>query len=292
MSDISFVCFGDWGSGEPSQINVARALSNYYLSTPFQFVCGLGDNFYPRGITVDNYHKIMLERFTQIYRSIPVPFYMILGNHDYLGDPLLQCQLSLLDNRWHLPTPYYEFHIQSPTGCLIKFIALDSESLQKKTKESEEQYQWIKTQLQQTRDKVHWTFVMSHHPLVSSGSHGNATNYYSQKLTKLLSDYPVDVVMSGHDHDKQITKLSSGATQIIVGTAGFIRYCHRSKSSVQKSAFIAETLGFCSVDVTKYILELKMIAPSLSASPSGDGKYEIEYTYMMEPRSRFISMSN
>jgi tartrate-resistant acid phosphatase type 5 len=292
MSDISFVCFGDWGSGKPEQINVAKALANYYQDTKFQFVCGLGDNIYPAGINSFNYRELIFTLFTEMYRPIQVPFYMILGNHDHMGDPLLQCQLSGLDHRWYLPTPYYEFRISSPNKCNLHFIALDSESLQQKTKESEEQYQWIESQLQRTQNQVHWTIIMAHHPIVSSGCHGDANKYYLERLTKLLTKFPVDIIMSGHDHDKQITKLSSGATQLIAGTAGFIRYCHRSVDRTQSSSFVAETLGFCSVDVTKYIVELKMWTPSMSAHPSGNGKYELEYTYMIEPRSTYITKSN
>lgn len=288
MCDISFVCFGDWGSGTADQTKVAQTISRYYQNNPFQFVCGLGDNFYPHGITKHNYLTTVKRLFSEMYRNIPVPFYMVLGNHDHLGDPFLQCDLTNLDHRWKLPNPYYQFQIKSPHQCVIQFIALDSELLQKKTKESEQQFQWIERQLKKTRHRVHWTFILAHHPLVSSGCHGNAGPYYTKNLNRLLSKYPIDAILSGHDHDKQIIKLPSGAHQIIVGTGGYVRSCPRPAHGCSDQVFFKESLGFAAVNITKYIMELHLIAPLPSNELTGDGRYHTEYSYMVEPRSEYI----
>ena len=288
MGDISFICVGDWGSGNADQVKVARAMAKYYRNYPFQFVCGLGDNFYPKGVTSSNYRTIFTRLFTAVYQNLPIPFYMILGNHDHYGDPTLQCNLSSLDSRWHLPNPYYQFEIISPQQCRCFFVAIDSESLQKKTKESEQQLEWIRSQLKKNKDKAHWTFLLAHHPVSSNGCHGEPTPYYSKSIRNLLRKYPIDAIWSGHDHDKQITRLPCGATQIIVGTGGFIRHCPRPSVPHGTAIFLTETLGFCTVDITKYILELRMLAPTSSYDLNGDGNYQLEYSYRMEPRSRLL----
>lgn len=291
MSSINFVCFGDWGSGTSDQVKVARSLATYYRDAPFGFICGLGDNFYPRGVSANNYRRLMIDRFTEVYQGLPVPFHMILGNHDHLGDPLLQRRLGALDPRWKMPSSYYDFIKTTGEGLRLHFITLDSDRLQRKTKESDKQVAWMHRRLRRYRNLAHWTILMTHHPLVSSGCHGDATPYYKGILEEAIEQYPIDLILSGHDHDKQVTRLRSGATQVISGSAGYVRYCRRSEAQTRASNFVAETLGFCAISATKYILDLRFYVPEMSANPSGNGKYQQEYSYLTEPRSTFIQAS-
>ena len=57
----------------------------------FDFVLGVGDNFYPRGI--DFLHGKNDKRFNQTFEDVFIgdelknmPFYLVAGNHDYEGD--------------------------------------------------------------------------------------------------------------------------------------------------------------------------------------------------------------
>eukprot|EP00920_Eleutheroschizon_duboscqi_P002088 GHVT01005269.1.p1 GENE.GHVT01005269.1~~GHVT01005269.1.p1 ORF type:complete len:1248 (+),score=185.56 GHVT01005269.1:2864-6607(+) len=82
----------------------------------------LGDNFYPYGITsVTDSH--WSSTFDRVYAEAPleqVPFYAVLGNHDYLGDAFAQVARTYSSNRgrWTLPHPWYSrvFRLRVPAS--------------------------------------------------------------------------------------------------------------------------------------------------------------------------------
>ena len=64
---IHFAFFGDWGNGNPGQIKVAEAVRSAYSDDTIQFVCGLGDNFYPSGVNSGNLNKEVQDKFSKVY---------------------------------------------------------------------------------------------------------------------------------------------------------------------------------------------------------------------------------
>ena len=51
---IKFACVGEWGSGNENQYLVGNLLNKMIKNNDIEFICGLGDNFYPDGLTTDN----------------------------------------------------------------------------------------------------------------------------------------------------------------------------------------------------------------------------------------------
>lgn len=84
---ISFLVLGDWGRrSEWNQSLVASAMARKAsVSNPRpSFVVSTGDNFYESGLTSPNDKDFDLS-FTEVYTmpELQVPFYAVLGNHDY-----------------------------------------------------------------------------------------------------------------------------------------------------------------------------------------------------------------
>src|SRR5262245_53386522 len=85
---LSFVALGDTGWTGPILDGLVAEMERDAGALPISFVCLLGDNFYPDGVT-----SALDPRFeTDFERRFPeellaVPFRVALGNHDHHGNP-------------------------------------------------------------------------------------------------------------------------------------------------------------------------------------------------------------
>ncbi|MGH2574998.1 MAG: metallophosphoesterase [Ignavibacteria bacterium] len=87
-SNLSFLVIGDWGrDGKFNQMEVANQMGLYAQKLNVSFVISTGYNFYPDGVfsIFDNQWQTSFENiYTHI--SLQIPWYVSLGNHDYLGN--------------------------------------------------------------------------------------------------------------------------------------------------------------------------------------------------------------
>lgn len=118
-----------------------------------------------------------------------------------------------------------------------------------------------------------WKFVYAHHPIYSSGTHGD-----SDIVTSTIWDYyfadQVDFYLSGHDHEIEHLKNSGDRTEYVVSGAGGKHYRsskERSKTtkSSGQSQFIHQDTGFAWFEVTMDTVLMKFI--------DGEGKTVYEY---------------
>ncbi|MDP2207794.1 MAG: metallophosphoesterase [Bacteroidota bacterium] len=119
--------------------------------------------------------------------------YYTIGNHD-VGN-------NNYENILVMPTSpvgselYYSFNYGNAA-----FICLNSENPTDSV-----QLVWFRETLENCKDKT-WKFVFFHKPFYSSGSHQEAMHKYFDTWWKLLDDYGVDLVLTGHSHHYERTK--------------------------------------------------------------------------------------
>jgi acid phosphatase len=82
--------------------------------------------------------------------------------------------------------------------------------------------------------------VMLHHPVFSSGAHGDEKGY-SFLLPDLLSQYPVAAVLSGHDHIYE-RSVKDGIYYVVFGGAGGNLYNSEGKNDF--AVIFRKTHGF------------------------------------------------
>lgn len=176
-------------------------------------VIALGDNFYPRGVTSANDSKFrtLFEEPYQALLARGVPFYMVLGNHDYLGNVNAELEYAVRNPGFVMPAKNYAFKIEgAPTLC---FFVVDT------TYMTPWQGAWLKSQLKSDSTCRH-KVVLGHHPILSSGKHGNTGGAVDLFLKPALED--ADMYLAGHDHhmsdegffkagNRQVRQLVSGA---------------------------------------------------------------------------------
>jgi hypothetical protein len=172
----------------------------------------LGDNTYPVGLPAEfiNCYQPSWGRFKA--RTYPSP-----GNHDYYTKAA---------------SGYYDYFgaAAGPAGRGYYSVDLGKWhviSLNSNLKDAEQtaQLAWLKTDLD--RHKTLCTLAYWHHPVFSSGGHGNSERM--GEAWKMLVAANADLVLVGHDHDYErfapqdgngVTDDARGIRQFVVGTGG------------------------------------------------------------------------
>ena len=244
---LRFVAMGDTGNGNQQQRKVAGAVRDLCAAEGCDFVLLLGDNIYDKGADSVN-DPLWQQRFEGPYADIDVPFYAVLGNHDYGGKLLgikygglgnefdrgpTEVEYSQRSTKWHMPDTHYTLR-KGPVG----FVMLDTNSVMWDNTDNGDQEAWIADAFAEANEAP-WTIAAGHHPFLSNGNHGNAGDY---GLCDLVIPVPVseingdrvksffedrvcghaDIYICGHDHNRQWLNQpeSCGGTELVVSGAG------------------------------------------------------------------------
>ncbi len=209
----TIIAFGDWGrEGNKAQLMTANQMAITAQENNAKFIISLGDNFYEKGVK-DITDKHWENSFEKVYKeeSLQIPWYVVLGNHDYMGNVQAQIDYSKKSDRWKMPSRYFKDEIMIDDSTEALFVYIDTnpflESYRKSTKyknvlegETDIQLKWIDSVLSTSNAK--WKIVSGHHPIYSYGDHGN-TIELEKKLQPILEKNNVNLYLSGHDHDMQ-----------------------------------------------------------------------------------------
>ncbi len=242
---------GDTGEGNAGQLAVANAIAIKCAADGCDFVILLGDNIYDSGAesTTD---PQWADKFETPYAAIDLPFYPVLGNHDYggalipgqdmggLGNEFdkgpIEVQYSQVSSKWKMPATHYTLKF-GPVGLIM----LDTNSILWDNVENGDQSLWYPTALAELSDAT-WIIAAGHHPLRSNGAHGNAGEYESVEIGDTNIPIPVsimngasvesffasticgtvDIALAGHDHNRQRLNEPSACNgaELIVSGAG------------------------------------------------------------------------
>jgi hypothetical protein len=217
---VSFVAFGDSGSGNSDQFAILDQLQ----TVPFRLMIHTGDIAYESGALGE-----FEDNFFAVYAPLLRSFAMFpsIGNHD---------DSSMFRRVFDVPRSgdhnWYSFDYGD-----VHFVALDTNDF------GSEQESWLRQDLAQSDRE--WTVVYGHHPPYSSGEHGSSTDLRA-KLEAIFQEYPVDLVLSGHDHDYERMEPQGGVNYVVTGGGG------RGTRPVGTSSFTAfseQVLNFVYVEV-------------------------------------------
>ncbi|EKU20265.1 tartrate-resistant acid phosphatase type 5 [Nannochloropsis gaditana CCMP526] len=267
-TSLNFLSIGDHGLRNMETEAVARRMALEKEAINASFVLLGGDQFYPDGVSsVEDplWNTTFRDLFTP--EAFPVPFYPIRGNHDYhSSNPDAQLEYydtHGVDGRWIFPAAYYLLHEVLGDGTTIDFIFLDTPLLvpeeaetdgalhmpRETTRRRAQQYAWLESAL--ARSRADWLLVFGHHPVFSTGEHGDTPGLV-RHLLPLLGKHRVDMYMSGHDHSLQhLQHHPVTPTQFFVNGNGAKL---GSVGHVTQAAHVKEAavrLGFMSHHITK-----------------------------------------
>ena len=273
---LNFLAVGDWGrEGNSHQRDVAMRMGESAKELDARFVISVGDNFYEDGVTsVDD--PAWQKSFEAIYDapSLQVPWWVVLGNHDYHGNAQAQLDYSAKSKRWRLPARWYSHKETAPDGSTAEFFFTDTSPMLSqyyadgavKVKVGDQkknvpvQLAWLDNALGSSR--ADWKIVVGHHPVYSGKLVGGTNMRASDKaervnggqpdliaaLDPILQRHKVALYLNGHDHD--LAHVHHGGTHFVCTGAGsqMSDYCDLGDSDFcsLRSGFVA-----CAVNRTR-----------------------------------------
>jgi len=216
--------FGDPGSLTTMQSKMRDEFAKYLGNKDMNAWVALGDIAYNQGLDAEyqaEFFNIYKDKFLKKY-----PLFTLPGNHDYQDSDAITFyphkEINYY-NTFSMPVDgesggvashnqaYYSFDIGNiHLLCLDSFGAEDSTLLSDTTGP---QVQWIKKDLEANKNKG-WVIAMWHHPPYTMGSHNSdeQSDLYKtrQNFLPLLERYGVDLVICGHSHLYERSKLMHG----------------------------------------------------------------------------------
>lgn len=230
-SALRFVAMGDTGKGNEGQKLVANAIAAKCAKDGCDFVQLLGDNIYDSGVSSTSDPQ-WTTKFETPYGGVSMPFYAVLGNHDYggngtgneFGKGQNEVDYTAKSMKWKMPGNIWN---RSEKG--VDMFALDT-NLIMFSRDIDKQ----KTAFNAWKGsaKGTWKLAFGHHPYLSNGPHGNAGRYEGIPFIPVASggtvkDFMdstvcgnVDVYICGHDHSRQWITPTCKGTELIVSGGG------------------------------------------------------------------------
>ncbi|MCC6555439.1 MAG: metallophosphoesterase, partial [Polyangiaceae bacterium] len=170
-----------------------------------------GDNFYDHGVA-DLSDEQWVTKFEQPYDRQGLnglPFYAVLGNHDYglTSNGVKQAQIDYsslpvgngpgtrFSDKWTMPASYYDVQIGH-----VHLFGIDTQDFT-----GSDQADDMSARV--ASSTATWKIVFGHHPRYTSGDH-----YFDDQVLGFLGMFSLqeavycgaDMFMAGHDHDREL----------------------------------------------------------------------------------------
>ena len=266
---LRFLVLGDWGrNGSFHQKKVADAMGITAKRANSSFIITTGDNFYEHGVK-DTSDPQWQTSFENVYTasSLQIPWFPVLGNHDYNFNPDAQVAYKGSAARWTMSARYYDTSLAVGTDSLLlvfmdtdpveqEFLGRPYDSLRRPEGAVEKQLLWLNQAL--AGSKARWKIVVGHNPLHTGGArrHSSRTRKMRNILEPVFSKYSIDLYLSGHEHHLEYLKPPGTTHYVISGAGSEARHVGKLK---RYRRFAARKTGFVAISLTGNVLELEFI---------------------------------
>jgi predicted phosphodiesterase len=246
---LRIVLFGDCGSASAAQYAVARAIRNEALMPDFVMI--LGDVIYPP-FDADSYDRKFFAPYAALLPE--VPFYALLGNHDYefqATQPFIEV-FTLPRNGPAGLAPETSYWLERAG---VQMIVHDTNQPVATLRQ-----QAVPWQTTLVRRPAMFRFVFEHQTLYSSGP-GAAVSPAPELralLAPLYTETGIDVVFNGHDHLYERTREIGGVIYVTSGAGGAELYARASTNAFTK-AFVNDRHSYTYLEVRGRTLQLRQM---------------------------------
>lgn len=168
----------------------------------YDFIFNLGD-MVNDGANLNQWRSF-LDSGRQVYGSLPQV--VAQGNHDvaqfHITDGYIPSSIDVIMNKYSAMQLHYAYdkNYYSFDYKGVHFVVLDTNDITENNNLSFEQIEWLTNDLQRNKDNL--VVVGMHKAIYSAGPHQNDEDVIKMRgtLTKLFSEYGVELVLQGHDH--------------------------------------------------------------------------------------------
>lgn len=266
---LNFYLANDLGrNGYYDQKPIAELMGNMAENVDIECVIAAGDVHHFEGVRSVN-DPLWMTNYELIYShpELMIPWYAILGNHEYRGNTQAVIDYSAVSARWNVPDRYYTFAMEND-GVTVRFVMVDTAPLLDKYREDTEKYPdackqdmnkqlaWIDSVL--TAAKEDWVLVVGHHPIYAETGKDDSERLDLQKrLDSVLRKHKnVDMYLCGHIHNFQHIRKADSNIDYVVNTSGSLS---RKVKPIDGTKFCSSDTGFSLICADKKEINLHMI---------------------------------
>lgn len=265
---LNFFLANDLGrNGYYDQKPIAELMGNMAENVDVECVVAAGDVHHFEGVRSIN-DPLWMTNFELIYAhpELMIPWYPVLGNHEYRGNTQAVLDYTNVSARWEMPARYYTKVLEND-GITVRLVMVDTAPLLDKYREDTEKYPdackqdmdrqlaWIDSVL--TSSKEDWVLVVGHHPIYAETSKDDTERVDLQKrLDTILRKHKVDMYLCGHIHNFQYIRKPGSDIDYVVNSSGSLS---RDVKPVDGTVFCSGETGFSLIAADKKVLNLHMI---------------------------------
>lgn len=266
---LNFIVCSDMGrNGYYYQRQVAQTMGEVADAVGAECVAAIGDIHHFEGVA-SVADPLWTSNYEQIYThpALMVPWYPVLGNHEYRGSTQAVLDYARVSRRWAMPARYYT-RVLSGRGTTVRLVWLDTTPMIDKyrrdsvgcpdvrTQDVERQLRWADSVLTAARED--WVVVMGHHPIYAETPKAESERGDMQRrLGTLLRRHRVDMYLSGHIHNFQHLRRQGDPVAYVVNSSG--ANARKIKTEAPDVVYCAPEAGFSLVSASPKSLELRMI---------------------------------
>ena len=229
-------------------------------------VAALGDvhHFYGVASVSD---PLWFTNYEHIYShpDLMLPWYPVLGNHEYRGNTQAVLDYAGVSRRWMMPARYYT-KVFEEDGFSLRLVWLDTTPLISKYRSDDKyadaalqndtlQLAWADSVLASSRED--WVVVMGHHPVYAHTYKEESERAdLQQRLDPILRRHHVDMYVWGHIHNFQHLRVDGSDLDYVVNSAASLS---RVPEAVEGTVFYSAEPGFSILSADSLTLTLRMI---------------------------------
>lgn len=266
---LNFYLANDLGrNGYYDQKPIAELMGKMAEAIDIEFVVAAGDVHHFEGVR-SVHDPLWMTNYELIYShpDLMLPWYPILGNHEYRGNTQAVIDYSGISARWQMPARYYT-KVMEEDGATIRLVMIDTPPLLDKYRKDTEKYPdaskqdidkqlvWLDSVL--TSSKEDWVMVVGHHPIYADTDKNESERADMQKrVDSILRKHGnVDMYVCGHIHNFQHIRKPDSQIDYVVNTSGSLA---REVKPIDGTQFCSNATGFSLITVDKKELCLYMM---------------------------------
>lgn len=266
--EVNFFICNDMGrNGYYDQKPIAERMGRMAEELDISCVVAAGDIHHFEGVASVN-DPLWMTNYELIYAhpELMLPWYPILGNHEYRGSTRAVLDYAGVSRRWEMADRYYTKVLEG-NGTTVRLILLDTTPLIDKYRKDTAQYpdveeqnltvqlDWLERTLKDSQED--WIVVVGHHPIFAeTGKSDKERIDMQQRVNPILSRHRVDFYVCGHIHNFQHIRQANNPIDYIVNSAASLS---RPVKAVEGTQFCSPEPGFSVVTATKTTLNLHMV---------------------------------
>ena len=255
-------------NGYYEQKPIAERMGRMAGELDVEAVLALGDIHHFMGVESVN-DPLWMTNYELIYShpELQIPWYPILGNHEYRGNTQAVLDYSNVSRRWQMPARYYS-KVFEEDGATLRVVFIDTTPLIDKyhkdsldypsvpQQDAKKQLLWLEEELSGAKED--WVVVVGHHPIYAHTTKSESERKDMQKrVDPILRRHNVDMYICGHIHNFQHIKPQGTSIDYVVNSAGSLA---RSKvEAIEGTVLASGEAGFSILSFTKDELCLDLI---------------------------------